>query len=123
MALSLIHTLCSSLQHMLNLLSAVSSPVVVLLPPSLHPRRLEAISHQPPTLTQDSLPIADGPGYIASARRAQKTPLLTALILLRACLLHPLTSKGSTCHDILKALIIGPLKMVRLFWIARLGEM
>jgi hypothetical protein len=49
-ALWLIHTLCSSLRHVLNILSSVSSPMDVPLLPGSRPRRLAANSHQLPTL-------------------------------------------------------------------------
>jgi hypothetical protein len=48
--LLLIHTFCSSLQHVLSLLSLLSSPVDVPLLLGSCPSRLVAISHQPPTL-------------------------------------------------------------------------
>jgi hypothetical protein len=44
--------------------------------------------------SQDSLLTAAGPCYIDSARIAQRTPLPTALLLLRACLLRPLPSNA-----------------------------
>jgi hypothetical protein len=56
--------------------SAVSSPVDVPLHPGSRPRRLVAISHQPPTLVT-----AAGPRYITSAQTAQKTPLPILLLL------------------------------------------
>jgi hypothetical protein len=44
--------------------------------------------------------MAAGPRYIASAWTAQKIPLPTALLLLRACLLWPLPNNGRICRAV-----------------------
>jgi hypothetical protein len=66
--------------------SAVSSPVDVPLFPGSHPRRLAAISHQPPTLL---IAISWLSHYIALAWTTQKTPFPTVTTLLRVTQLLP----------------------------------
>jgi hypothetical protein len=80
--LYLFHTFCSSLQHVLNLLSPVSSSADVPLLLDSRPLKLAAIPHQPPTLL---CRLKTPSRYIASARTAQKTRFQQ---LLHCCVLH-----------------------------------
>jgi hypothetical protein len=110
MALTLIHTLCSSLQHVRSLLNLLclhqllpgdgSNAVLLFCAHVFTGLRLSCnclLIFE--LLSQDSSIMASGPCYIASAQTAQRTPLPTALLLLRMCLLQPLLSSGCCIAD------------------------
>jgi hypothetical protein len=102
------HTLCRSLRHVRVLcpLSLLCSQVDIPLLPDSCPRRLAAISLEPPTLltavSRLKTLMTAGQCYIASALTTQRTSLITVLILL----LHVAIARTALTTQLPTALIL-----------------
>jgi hypothetical protein len=79
-------------------------------PPTTRRATVEA-SEPASTGVDSSYLMVAGPRHTDSARTAQRTPIPTALLLLRACLLRPLPNNGSYLRSFYLATIIVNLSL------------